>query len=385
MKIAFSYAGHVGGLGLGYIAGKAAFASARSGALHRLFACRFEDSIAHMVGEAVKIEPFNEFEFGRGILARAMARFGLTYYLYDAVYDHRLESRVGPCDIFHAFTCQSPRSMIRAGKLNAKVIADSPNTHPMNIRRILTEEYKIWKVPLPAYNRVMMNKRMRAIDIADRILVLSQPSLKSFINAGCPPRKISVVPYGVDAELFKPRPQKDNIFRVLFIGQICLRKGFQYLLEAWSRLKLKNAELVLAGPVKPDAACALRKYEGKVAFRMDGPLYDMGEIARLYNDSTVAVFPSVEEGFGMVVTEAMASGLPVIVSENVGAKDLIRHREEGFVVPIRDPASIKEAITELYEDEAMRKRMGQKARIRAESQTWEAYQDNLVEAYKELA
>ena len=385
MRITFSYAGKIGGLGQRYIASNTVMTSVRMESLYQLFACDFDEDLGRKAKKAVKIEKLNEFEMAHGLLARLVKRLGLTYYLSNSFYDNKVTAMIEPCDIFHGFASQSLKSMVKAKRLGAKIVADNPNTHPSNIREILTEEYKIWKVPYPAYNKIALNRRLRALEIADRILLLSKTSHESFIDNGYPAELLRIVPYGVDRELFKPRPKRDDKFRVLFIGQICLRKGFQYLLEAWRLLGLKDAELVLAGSKKPDALYALRKYEGKIDFKILEPLRGMSEIAELYNQASVAVFPSVEDGFGMVVTEAMASGLPVIVSENVGAKDLINNGEEGFIVPIRKAQAIKDAILRLYEDRDKRNQMGRKARIRVENQTWEGYQDKLIDVYKKLS
>jgi len=385
VKITFSCAGKIGGLGQEYITSNTGMASVRMGSLNQLFSCDFDEGLGETAEKAVKVGALNEFEIAHGLLARLLNRSGLTYYVSNSFYDNKVAGMIEPCDIFHGFASQSLKTMIKAKKMGAKIVADNPNTHPSNIRKILTEEYKIWRVPYPAYNKIAMNRRLRALEIADRVLLLSTDSYRSFIDNGYPAESLRIVPYGVDGELFRPRPKRDDKFRVLFIGQICLRKGFQYLLEAWRLLGLKEAELVLAGSCKPDALYALRKYEGKIDFRIKEPLSRMSEIAEFYNQASIAVFPSIEEGFGMVVTEAMASGLPVVVSQNVGAKDLINNGEEGFIVPIRNAQAITDAILHLYEDRNKRSQMGRKARISIENQTWKGYQDKLIDAYKELS
>lgn len=384
MKVTFSYAGKIGGLGQRYITSKTVMASVRMGSLYQLLAGDFDEGLKGKAEKAVKTKTLNEFEIAHGLLARLLTRLGLTYYLSDSFYDNKVVSMLESCDIFHGFASQSLKSMEKAKKLGAMVVADNPNTHPLDMRRILTEEYKIWKVPYPPYNKLAIDRKLRALDIADRVLLLSKTSHKSFMDNGYPAGSLRIVPYGVDKELFRPRPKKDGKFRVLFIGQICLRKGFQYLLEAWKLLGLKDAELVLAGSSKPDGLYALRKYKGKTDFKMLGPLSQMSEIAELYNQASVAVFPSIEDGFGMVVTEAMASGLPVVVSQNVGAKDLVNNGEEGFIVPIRNAGAIKDAILQLYEDKDKRDQMGQRARRKVQDQTWQGYQDRLIAVYKEL-
>ena len=384
MRVSFCYAGKIGGLGQCYITYHTAKAAIGAGSLYQLIACDFDGNLAQKAKEAIRIKRVDEFSIMHGMPRRLFRRLGLTYFLSNLSFDLKAKEKIKECDLFHAFASQSLKSMVKAKRLGAKVVADNPNTHPLNIRKILTEEYKIWKVPYPAYNKIALDRRLRALEIADRILVLSRTSYNSFIDNGCPAESLRIVPYGVDGELFKPRPKRDDKFRVLFIGQIALRKGFQYLLEAWRLLGLKDAELVLAGSVKPDALYALRKYEGKIDFKMLEPLREMNEIKDVYNQASVAVFPSIEEGFGMVVTEAMASGLSVIVSENVGAKDLINDGEEGFIVPIRNAKALKDAILRLYEDRDKRNQMGQRAHEKVQGQTWQGYQDKLIAVYKEL-
>lgn len=383
-KITFSYAGVVGGLGQSYITEKTVAACLKTGCLYQLFCCGINSKLKINAQEILSLKRFNEFGFARGILARLLKKTGLTYYPSNIIYDNQVARKLKSCNIFHGFAAQSAGSMLAAKRLGAKIIADNPNTHPFNIKRILREEYKIWKVPCAAYNDIALNHRLRALDVSDRILVLSENSRQTFIAEGYAKEKIRIVPYGVDSDFFKPQTPKDDIFRVVFIGTLSLRKGFQYLLEAWQLLKLKNAELVLAGPLSADSRYALKKFDGKIVFKILGPLKSMEEVSALYNQASVCVFPSIEEGFGMVVTEAMASGIPVIVSENVGAKDVINDREEGFIVPIRDARAIKEAILYLYEDRNKREQMAEKARLKAESQTWQKYEERLIEVYEEL-
>ena len=129
-----------------------------------------------------------------------------------------------------------------------------------------------------------------------------------------------------------------------------MRKGTPYLLEAF-RLIVKRepqAVLRLTQTVRDDAREALRRYAD---LRIDwAPYFNLqsGEDCRRYiqriQTSDVFVFPSIEDGFGFVVAEALACGLPVITTRNAGASDLIRPGENGEVVPIRNPEAIAEAV-----------------------------------------
>lgn len=384
MKISYSFAHKIGGTGLAYIASKTVLASIKMNSLYQLFACDFDNDSASHAYEAIKIKDINEFELAHGLARRLLNRLGLTFYFSNLIYDIKVTKRIKPCDIFHALAAQSARSMIKAKRLGAKIIADNPTTHYLNMSNILEEEYKIWKVPYPPYNKIVTDRQLKAYDMADIVVVPSKLSYDSFIKYGYPEKRLRIVPYGVDKNIFKPQQKEDGIFRALFIGQIRLRKGFQYLLEAWKSLALKKAEVILIGSIMPDALYALRSYEKLVDFKIYGPLHDMRLIAAAYKQASIAVFPSIEDGFGMVVTEAMASGLPVVVSENTGAKYLIEHGKEGFIIPIRNPEAIKKAILYFYENENKRIEMGNNARMKIENQIWENYQDSLIEIYKEL-
>ncbi len=92
----------------------------------------------------------------------------------------------------------------------------------------------------------------------------------------------------------------------------------------------------------------------------------------------VFVFPSLFEGFGLVLSEAMACGLPVIATSHTAAPDLITNGHEGFIIPIRSPDAIAQRLTELSEDEDRRRNMGIRAIQRAQALTWTSYRRNLI-------
>jgi glycosyltransferase involved in cell wall biosynthesis len=98
---------------------------------------------------------------------------------------------------------------------------------------------------------------------------------------------------------------------------------------------------------------------------------------RIFESADAFVFPSLHEGSALATYEALASGLPVITTENAGS--VVRDGVEGFVVPIRDVAALKEKILTLYQDAELRREMGVRARERAEQFTWEEYRARLGE------
>jgi glycosyltransferase involved in cell wall biosynthesis len=201
------------------------------------------------------------------------------------------------------------------------------------------------------------------------------------VEGGVPESKLRRVHFGFAPERFRPMPDEktDSTFRVMFAGAISLQKGVQYLLEAWRRLDLPDAELVLVGGTFPDSKAFLPEYEG---LYRHVPFVPQDELAAIYNTASVFVLPSLQDGFGMVVYEAAACGLPVIITENVGAA--IRDGQDGFIVPIRDPDALADRLLRLYRDEKLRRDMGESARAFVQQYTWTAYHQQVLAHYRDL-
>jgi glycosyltransferase involved in cell wall biosynthesis len=200
----------------------------------------------------------------------------------------------------------------------------------------------------------------------------------SFIAEGIFADKLTVVPYGVDLSLFSPQAAgipAGGGFRVLFIGQIGQRKGISYLLKAYERFRGDGTSLTLVGNFFGSEE-PLRPYRN--IFRHI-PNIPRAWLADYYRRADVFVFPTLLEGLGLVVLEAMASGLPVIVTPN-GPGDIVRDGVDGFVVPIRDPDAIVDRMEYLRANPQVRAEMGRNARERALVFSWDAYQDRVIES-----
>ena len=124
------------------------------------------------------------------------------------------------------------------------------------------------------------------------------------------------------------------MFRVVWCGTLCVRKGIHYLLQAFHELDLKNSELILIGAIDEDFKLFLDKYK-KTNIKALGPK-PQKTLPRYYSQGSIFVHPSIEEGLSMVQLEAMACGLPLICTTNTGGEDIITDEKDGFVVPIRD-------------------------------------------------
>ncbi|MCC6904787.1 MAG: glycosyltransferase family 4 protein, partial [Anaerolineae bacterium] len=245
--------------------------------------------------------------------------------------------------------------------------------------RLIAEEYARWGLRPPAGMAAITRKQVQEFEEADSITVCSEAVARSLREGGVPDHRIHLTPLGFDPTRFSPGEKPDQTFRVMFVGLICLRKGVQYLLEAFRRLNLPDAELVLVGWKGSDSQTFLPRYEGSYRYI---PFVPQAELPNLYRSASVLVLPSIEEGFGMVVYEAAACGVPSIITENVGAT--IRDGLDGSVVPIRDVDALAARLLALYENEGLRYEMGCSAQAYVRQYTWDAYGDALIAHYRAL-
>lgn len=220
--------------------------------------------------------------------------------------------------------------------------------------------------------------------LADIILVGSSFARDSFVAEGVPAEKLAVVPYGANVSAFVPaqdhtQQPSEQAFRLLFVGQIGQRKGISYLLRAYDEFRGPGTKLTLVGQFYGRADC-LAPYRHLFEHV---PHIPQAELAKHYRDADVFLFPTLIEGLGMVVLEAMASGLPVITTPN-GPGDIVRDGIDGFVVPIRDTGAIVEKLEYLRANPDRRREMGLNARQRALKYNWRAYQGRAIQILQQL-
>lgn len=256
-----------------------------------------------------------------------------------------------------------------------KAILNYPIAHHRYATRLLQEEARRepeFAATLPVHH--VSDELAVTVDaecqLADRILVGSTFVRDSFIEEGIPAEKLAIVPYGTRVTLFNPpkNDRADGNFRVLFVGQIGQRKGIAYLLRAFKTFRGPGTELTLVGNFV-NSALPFEPYRDIFTHIPHVPQDVLKEI---YFRSDVFVFPTLLEGMPLVVIEAMAAGLPVIVTPN-GPGDIVRDGVDGFVVPIRDEQAIVERLEYLRSHPEERKEMGKRARERALLYTWDAY------------
>jgi glycosyltransferase involved in cell wall biosynthesis len=127
--------------------------------------------------------------------------------------------------------------------------------------------------------------------------------------------------------------------RIVFAGQAGLRKGLRTLLDALTLATRADWRVDFYGAVLGEAHADLAAYRGKSPLTFHGAV-PQATLAEAFRAGSVLVLPSLEEGFGLVVPQALSCGLPAIVSNRVGGQDLVRHRETGSIFPAGDATAL---------------------------------------------
>lgn len=280
--------------------------------------------------------------------------------------------------VLHCFDAACARTIKAANRKGIETVLEI--TYPPSTSVLVADEYR--RLGLPVEKEHPPADLLVAMREAHYVVGQSKFSVASFLEFGVEPRRIIHLPLGVDIDQFHPAAANSapRPFRVLFVGQLDIRKGLHHLLEVWTQLNLPAAELVLAGlPINKQGNELLEKFKGAYHWR---GFVQHALLPTLYNESDIFVFPSMGEGGANVVYEALASGLPCVVTTNAGSA--VRDGLEGYVIKVGDVAALKDRIYRLYSDPNLRRRMSLAARPRAEAYSWNQFGRRLVLMYEAI-
>ncbi len=303
-------------------------------------------------------------------------------YFLARAFENWAKTQIEECDIFIAWSSWALDTIRVAKSFGAITILERGSAHILYQKEILEEEYNKFGLKIKPVDERNIQRELCEYNEADYLTVQSEFAKQTYIKKGINEKKLFYVPTGVDLKFFKKVPKEDNTFRIIYVGALILRKGLQYLFEAFSQLKLKNSELLLIGNYSTEVNSLLKRYSG--CYKYIGKIKHY-ELYKYYSQGSVFVLPSVEDGFAHVVTEAMACGLPIICTENTGAKDLITDGKEGYIIPIRDVKSLKEKLVYLYENPDVCKNMGLASMGKIKSGfDWDSYGEKITAEFSRL-
>jgi glycosyltransferase involved in cell wall biosynthesis len=342
------------------------------------------------------LQPFTRTHPWREAARLASLRFGWANLVkreqgcasIERVYDEidkctsRAVKRIRPAGVY-SFEDGAVRTFRAAGAIRAKCIYDLPIGYWRAARSILQEEAERrpeWAATLGGLqdSAAKLNRKDEELQLADHILVASTFTQRTLQECPFPLAPVSVVSYGADDSL--PAAPRDAVsfsegpLRVLFVGGLSQRKGIADLFEGVDALG-SAVELTVVGRRPPEVCspleAALRKHQWIESLPRTLILEEMRR-------HDVLVFPSLFEGFGLVVTEALSQGVPVITTSHTCGPDVLTEGEDGFIVPIRNPQAIAEKLELLHRDRERLAAMSEAASKKAKTLTWESYRQGVV-------
>ena len=322
------------------------------------------------------------------LLTRA---FGLGDYLpVDQANRWLMRTMVRECrrptvTAVHAYEDCSLWQFMQAKRLGKACIYDMPICYYPAREKVLMElqrKYPNW-IPAnwsPTTNDRLLEQKRQEMELADLTLVPCSYAAAT-IRECYPHKDIALAPYGVDAEFWKPGTinNPSGPLRFMYAGQISLRKGIPLLIDAWSKAELRDAELVLVGSWLL-ADSKRRSLPPSVKWF---PPCSSQALRDWYRKSDAFVFPSFAEGFGLVLLEAMACGLPAIASEASIGPEIIT-AGCGLISPTGDLDRLVELLRWFDRHRNELPAMGREARAQAARYTWSNYRSFVTGAVSKL-
>jgi glycosyltransferase involved in cell wall biosynthesis len=323
------------------------------------------------------------YEALRVLWARLLGRYAPTIstdlmYRAKAGFDSAVARRLARSETaayigMYAAAAESMRAVRNQGGL---VAVNFVNSHPAEHNRYLRELAGLRGGHQELIPEWVSRRVDGELELADLVLVPSRFVASQMLERGVAKDRVAVIPYGVDLAAFRPTTRSRSAqggVNCLYLGQISHRKGIPVLLEAARRCADLPVRFTLVGPlVSPEVLDSL-----PANVRYEGAAHPAG-VPQALGNADLFILPSLEDSFGLVVLEAMASGLPVITTGNAGASEFIAHGEDGWVVAAGDPGVLAAAIRQLVDDGPARERIGEAARRKVStSATWDAYGESV--------
>lgn len=343
----------------------------------------------HNIGSNVFMEfigkVYNKFK-------RTMSIFNVNQQLFNEfiIYDQRLANliqndiiKVNSNTIIIGRSGMSLLSFKEVKKRGGKTILHSQWMHPNTHKNYLEKEYK--KIGLK--NKPILNQRikrqLKEIEIVDKIWSISSLVEKSYLDNNIEKSKIISSSLGVDFDQYSTlgNGNKNNKdFTILFVGNINPEKGVHVLLNAMLNIKSSNKiKIIFNGHIAPYFKNIFNSYVNQLKEKnIDIETYS-GSPLNNYSKASLFILPSVHESFGLVVLEAMASGLPIILSDNVGAKDCIKNGVNGFMFENHNSIQLSNIVQSIINNKKQLNKMGEESKKIASKYDWHYIVKDLID------
>ena len=297
-------------------------------------------------------------------------------YALDRAAAKRIER--GGIDAVYAYEDGALETFRAARRHGIKTVYELPTAHWKYKRELLLEEAELcpgWAdtITCGQDSGEKTDRKDAELELADLILVPCHYLIETLPESIRHGTRIQVCPYGAPPVAIRARAERHSKLRVLFVGALTQGKGLAYLLRALHQVD-SLVEVTLIGSrvgtcTELDEALALYRYI---------PTLPHSQVLAEMERHDVLVFPSLTEGYGLVILEALSRGLPVITTRNTGGPEVIRDGREGYFVPIRSVDAIAEKLAQLAGDSDLLEAMSAAALERAQECTWQKYRELLA-------
>jgi glycosyltransferase involved in cell wall biosynthesis len=266
----------------------------------------------------------------------------LAAYLDNALFDRAVARALEPGSRHVGFAGHSLLSFRRAAAAGAELVLVSPTAHVQQTSSLYERAFGQHPIERAWLGKRLVARTVREYEVANRIQVASEYVRESFLEAGVPPERLERVELTVD-QRFRPVhvDDEEGSFRIVYVGGLTVAKGVPVLLDAFRRLPLRRAALTLVGGwssrgMRRHVQRALSS-DRRIRIASGDPLLELQR-------ADVYVHPSFQEGFGYAPMEALACGVPVVVTEHTGMKDHVRQGVNGYTVPSGDVDALVERL-----------------------------------------
>jgi glycosyltransferase involved in cell wall biosynthesis len=226
------------------------------------------------------------------------------------------------------------------------------SAHIETQHEILLAEEQRCGVAIDRPSEWIRQREAREYQLADYICCLSGFARRTFLERGIPDSRMVTLPLGVNVDRFRPvaevlaarreRVLRGEPLRVLMVGTLSFRKGLLDYAEVVRRLAGPRFQFRFVGDVPPEGRELVARIESQMT--LVGRV-EQRELAAHYAWGDLFLFPTLEDGFAAVLSQALAAGLPLVATPNCSAPDLIEEGEQGWLVPIRSPEAMIERLT----------------------------------------
>jgi glycosyltransferase involved in cell wall biosynthesis len=381
VRVLYSFPHRLGADRICYTAWQQVNGLAAAGADVHVMAASFERTTP----PDVKLSP--TLSRGRLRLPYSLIGSRRAFALHDYIVSKRLEALAATIDVVHTWPLGALRTLSTAQRLGIPTVMERPNAHTRFAYEAVRAECERIGVALPpghehAYNEDILSIEEEEYARAYRLLCPSDFVVKTFQDKGIGSEKLLRHFYGFDETVYKPSARRANAagLKVLFVGVCAVRKGVHLALEAWLASPAhREGKFVIAGEFLP-------AYQAKLAPMLSHPsvqvLGHRRDIPQLMQQSDILVLPSIEEGFGLVCTEAMGSGCVPLVSD--ACTDLCRHMDNALVHRTGDVQALTDHFSLLHSNRSLLHSLRQAGLNLVPSITWTAAGVRLLDAYTEL-